>query len=386
MKKSMKKTFLLLSLFMFVYGHSQISKTIGVTTPGSLNTLLTDDEKNTVTNLTVTGSIDVRDIKCMRDQMPVLSDIDLSESNIIAYDGGVVTYPSATSYPANELPAYSFRNYYLSLAKTTLKSIILPKTLISIGKSAFSTCPNLKSIDIGNSITTIGVDAFIGCYGLTTVKMGSSVTTIGATSFQYCYALNDLTIGDHVVSVGNAAFDNCTSITKLAIPNSLTTIGPSAFTRLGITELTIPSTVSKIELGAFYGCSGIKTIYSLNPIPPVCDNCFPLVTNVTAVYVPASSVSSYKNALVWSDCFYSQIKAMPISGTFDPLINKVKVHTSLTEIIIDGTDKGEIVNIFTLEGKSLKRVESLGEQIVIQVKNKNIYLVKTATETFKIIL
>jgi len=382
----MKKSFTIFVFTLFTLALSaQVSKTIEVTIPGNLSTLLTEDEKSTVTNLTVTGTIDARDIKCMRDQMSVLSDIDLSESSIVAYDGGVATYPYSTSYPANEVPAYSFRNYYLSLAKASLNSIILPKTLISIAKSAFSTCPNLKSINIGNSITTIGDDAFIGCYGLTTVKMGNSVTTIGKTAFQYCYALNDLTIGDNVVSIGEAAFDDCTSLTNLVIPNTMTTINP-AFSRLGITELRIPASVSKIEGGAFYGCSKIKTIYSLNPTPPVCDNPFILVTNVTDVYVPASAVSTYKSAPVWGDCFYSQIKAIPFSGTNAPLSNKEKVYSSRTEIIIDGTDKGEIVNIFSLDGKSLKKIESLGEQIVMPVQNNNVYLVKTGTKTFKVVL
>ena len=66
--------------------------------------------------------------------------------------------------------------------------------------------------------------------------------------------------------------------------------------------------------------------------------------------------------------------------------NKEKVYSSRTEIIIDGTDKGEIVNIFSLDGKSLKKIESLGEQIVMPVQNNNVYLVKTGTKTFKVVL
>lgn len=79
------------------------------------------------------------------------------------------------------------------------------------------------------------------------------------------------------------------------------------------------------------------------------------------------------------------IKSMPVSKTYELLDNKVKVYSSQTEIIIDGTNKGAIVNIFSLDGKSLKRVESLGEQIVIPVQSKNVYLVKIGTETFKIV-
>lgn len=382
----MRSTFLLLVLFVSIFGHSQITKIMNVETPGSLSTLLTEDEKSIITNLTIIGTIDVRDIKCMRDQMSVLSDIDLSESSIAAYDGGAVTYPYATSYPANELPAYSFRNYYLSQAKTTLITIILPKTLVSIGKSAFSTCPNLKSINIGNSITTIGVDAFIGCYGLTTVKMGSSVTTIGSTAFEFCYALSDLTIGDHVKYIGAKAFDNCTSLSKLVIPNSMTTISSFAFTYCtGLTELTISSSTSIIEIGAFTGCNGIKTIYSLNPTPPVCDNCFSGVNGVTAVFVPSSAVGAYKSSLVWSDCYYSQIKALPVSILSELKGKKVKVSSSHSEIFIDGTEKGEIVSIYSLNGKQIKIIESLGERIIIKTQSNNVYLVKTANESFKVI-
>ena len=383
----MRTTFLLIILFVSIFGHSQITKIMNVETPGSLSTLLTEDEKSIITNLTITGTIDVRDIKCMRDQMSVLSDIDLSESSIAAYDGGAVTYPYATSYPANELPAYSFRNYYLSQAKTTLITIILPKTLVSIGKSAFSTCPNLKSINIGNSITTIGVDAFIGCYGLNTVKMGSSVTTIGATAFEFCYALSNLTIGDHVIYIGAKAFDNCTSLSKLVIPNSMTTIGSFAFTYCtGLTELTIPSSTSIIEIGAFTGCNGIKTIYSLNPTPPVCDNCFSGVNGVTTVFVPASAVGAYKSSLVWSDCYYSQIKAITTTNINNPTNSKVKVYANHYEIIINGTNNGDIINIYTLTGKLIQMIKSSGEQVNIPIRTNNIYIVKTENESFKVSL
>jgi len=382
----MKKTFLLLSLFTFLYGHSQISKTLTVTNAGSLSTLLTDDEKNTITDLTVSGTIDVRDIKCMRDQLILLKNIDLSSVNIAAYEG-IGTAPTTNSYASNHLPSRSFQNYYLSQGKETLETIILPTTLLAIDESAFSLCPRLKNITISNSVLSIAKNAFYNCKGLTTVKMGSSVTTIGDDAFDNCYALSDLTIGDHVTSIGFNSFFGCSNLTNVIIPNSVTNIGTSAFSHCtGLTTLTIGSSVSNIDISAFSACSNIKTIYSLNSTPPTCQICFSGVTSVTEVLVPSSSVSAYKSAPVWSDCFFSKIKAIPVSKTYEPLSNKVKVHSSRTEIIIDGTDKGEIVNVFSLDGKSLKKVESLGEQIVIQVQNKNVYLVKTGTETFKIIL
>jgi hypothetical protein len=381
----MKRLFLLLSLFMFLYGHSQISKTINVTNSGSLNSLLTDDEKNTITDLTVNGTIDVRDIKCMRDQLIVLKNIDLSAANIAAYEG-VGTSPSINSYASNQMPAYSFRNSSLGQPKITLESIILPNSLISIEKSAFSGCTGLKSIYIGNSITTIGIDAFFDCEGLTTVTMGSSVTTIQATAFEYCYSLINITIGDHVTYIGGDAFGNC-KIKKVVFPSSLTTINESFRHCQYLTEVTIPASITHISDWAFQDCPALTTIYSLNTTPPVCSNyCFIGLSGVTSVYVPISSVNAYKSAYIWSDCFYSKIKALTPNAVPDLVTNKVKVYSDQSTIIVEGTSVGEMVIIYSQSGKQLNQITSLGNKIIIPVQNNNIYIVRTTNRTSKIIL
>lgn len=84
MKKHL--TFLLLILLVSVI-NAQVSKTINVTTTGTLTNLLTSTEKATVTNLTVTGNIDVRDVKCMRDDIKLLAVLDISSVQIQYYKG-----------------------------------------------------------------------------------------------------------------------------------------------------------------------------------------------------------------------------------------------------------------------------------------------------------
>ncbi len=51
--------------------NAQVTETANVTTPGTLNTVA-NAYLSTVTNLTVTGIIDARDFKTMRDSMPLL--------------------------------------------------------------------------------------------------------------------------------------------------------------------------------------------------------------------------------------------------------------------------------------------------------------------------
>jgi hypothetical protein len=193
----MKKSILLVvCLSSFLIGQSQVSKTVHVTTAGMLSSLLTSGEKNTIAKFTVTGTIDARDVKCMRDSMPVLTMLDLSAVNIQAYHGSGGTYTDAF-YPANEMPEYSFYNSHTHKGKTTLTVIKLPNSVTSIGVYAFSGCTGLTNVIIPNSVISIEGFAFMNCTGLTSVLIPNANTSIGIYAFYHCnnlitiYSLND---------------------------------------------------------------------------------------------------------------------------------------------------------------------------------------------------
>ena len=120
----MKKIILIfLSICFFSNSQAQVSKTIIVTTAGTLTTLLTLNEKTTITNLIVTGNIDARDFKCMRDELTVLTVLDMNAVTIMAYTGSDGTFINETTmYPENEIPQFSF--YYSNPTNAPLKSIL----------------------------------------------------------------------------------------------------------------------------------------------------------------------------------------------------------------------------------------------------------------------
>jgi hypothetical protein len=64
-----------------------------------------------------------------------------------------------------------------------IKGIILPSTLTSIGRSAFSGCGYLSSVIIPNSVSSIGDGAFERCPGLASVTIPASVSSIGNYAF-----------------------------------------------------------------------------------------------------------------------------------------------------------------------------------------------------------
>ena len=67
--------------------NAQVVKMVHISTPGTLSTLLTQLEKASVTHLTLTGTIDARDLKTTRDSLPLLEEVDMKGVSIVAYLG-----------------------------------------------------------------------------------------------------------------------------------------------------------------------------------------------------------------------------------------------------------------------------------------------------------
>jgi hypothetical protein len=172
----MKKTIILIcSLFFYLAGQTQVSKTTYVSSVGTLSTLLSSTEKNTITNLTLTGVIDARDVKCMRDEIINLSVLDISAVSILSYTGTAGTYPGTIAYPANEMPLSSFL-LQPNTPKLSLTTINLPNSLKSISSYAFALCTNLgPQITIPASVTDIWNYTFWGCTGISKIAVLASI-------------------------------------------------------------------------------------------------------------------------------------------------------------------------------------------------------------------
>ncbi|HEY6913675.1 MAG TPA: hypothetical protein VI413_03280, partial [Paludibacter sp.] len=64
----------------------------------------------------------------------------------------------------------------------------------------------------------------------------------------------------------------------------------------------------------------------------------------------------------------------------------MKVYAAKSKIIIEGSVKGESIRLITILGKQLAQIQSEGEKITIPVQESAVYIVKTETKTFKIVL
>ena len=117
------------------------------------------------------------------------------------------------NFNRKENPLYIAHHLYLNGQE--IKDLVIPNSVTSIGRYAFSDCTGLTSITIPNSVTSIGNRAFYGCSGLTSVTIPNSVTSIDYRAFEDCIGLTSITIPNSVTSIGDYAFSGCTGLTDV---------------------------------------------------------------------------------------------------------------------------------------------------------------------------
>ena len=150
---------------------------------------------------------------------------------------------------------------------SSVKTVIIPDSITSIGEDAFYECHSLETIIFGENsqLTNIGNDAFYSCDSLETIIFGenSQLTNIGEGAFSYCYSLKTINIPENVTSIGEDAFYVCDSLETIIFGENsqLTNIGDDAFKYCySLKTINIPENVTSIGYRAFYDCNSLKTI------------------------------------------------------------------------------------------------------------------------------
>ena len=209
-----------------------------------------------------------------------------------------------------------------------IKTVKIQNGVTSIGDYAFDNCTSLTSIEIPSSVTSIGNEAFAYCTNLTSIEIPSGVTSIENYAFSNCTSLNSINVDkdnqsyssedgilfdkekkklitypagkkekeynipSSVTSIGAGTFYGCRSLTRIEIPSSVTSIECLAF--YGCTSLTsieIPSSVTRIAAQVFYGCTSLTSIEIPSSVTSIGMWAFYNCTSLTSIEIPSSVAS-----------------------------------------------------------------------------------------------
>lgn len=112
---------------------------------------------------------------------------------------------------------------------SSMRSIVLPSTLLAIGEYAFSECKHLKNADLPASLKQIQQGAFSQCVNLVVIKIPQGVLEVADNTFLCCQSLEIAEIPATVTSIGANAFSGCAKLNKLFLHDSVKYIADDAF-------------------------------------------------------------------------------------------------------------------------------------------------------------
>lgn len=177
-----------------------------------------------------------------------------------------------------------YRNY--------ITDVTIPASVRVINSSAFRGNASLVSVTLGSGLTSISSLCFYECSNLAIVKGGENIKTIGSNAFKNCKLLTsaaDLA----PVSVGDYAFQNCEKLDIFNFSN-IKTYGREAFEYCYALKEADLSTATSFGVDCFYNCYNLKRVKLGDNITTIPGGAF-YACNALEEVVLGSSINSLGN-------------------------------------------------------------------------------------------
>lgn len=149
-----------------------------------------------------------------------------------------------------------------------------------------STFGNLSILDLSDARIVEGGDVYY--YDLYQFNHSYN-NTIGNYAFYGCKSLTNVIIPSNVTKIGKDAFNFCESLTSVNIPSSVTKIGEDAFGFCtSLTSVNIPSNVTDIGLAAFRNCTSLTSVNIPSSVTLIDYATFSDCSSLTSIKIPSS--------------------------------------------------------------------------------------------------
>jgi len=306
----------------------------------------------------------------------VTFDVEAADGWNAAYDliaGTLIITPRFVN-SLNEL-----KSYLSDLGNNTVEKPYFISMKVDEGQlfninEAINNSGKYVSLDLSRSTSLDSIGSFSSDY-LVGIIIPEGVKTIGGEAFYSCPNLTNVTIPDSVTTIELRAFQG-TSLKSVTIPNSVTSIGSTAFGGCtSLTSITIPNSVTSIGGGAFGGCTSLTSVTIPNSVTSFESSVFSNCTSLTSITIP-NSVTSIGSA-AFLGC--SSLKNITIPGSVNSIGPEAFLGcSSLTSVTIPKSVINIGKNAFSNNSKlTAINVDSNNEEYASE---KNILYNKKKTE------
>lgn len=298
---------------------------VTVSKPGNLKAQLLDLDADIIEGLVIKGKINGEDLKYLIGEEGRTSSISYLDLEDMTLDYDNTLYRTVVYAPEAGMGTTTILHYYLSAENDdefaggsptsgtynvyrnnlavafrghkSLKSVILPSFLTTVGAQIFENCKELTSAKLPEGVISVGGSAFYGCENLVSVIFPESLNSIGSSAFSRCANLvipvfpttfkeigdgafygtkigfiklgPDVKFGEGAFagttvekleipspndSIPSEAFAYCLKLEEISIGEGLKFIGYRAFCNSKIAVAQIPQSIQEIDAEAFYGC------------------------------------------------------------------------------------------------------------------------------------
>ncbi len=158
----------------------------------------------------------------------------------------------------------SSKNIFGSSSDSTLKYITLHRNTTTIGSYALYGCKTLTGISHSDGVAALGNYALSGCIGLVKYRFAPFTQSVGTFAFAGNTKLESVTNFENtsVTKISQSMFSGCSSLFEISIPSSITSIEINAFldcSKIANIDLSKTNTAS-IGVNAFKNCKNLSTI------------------------------------------------------------------------------------------------------------------------------
>lgn len=279
------------------------AKEVTLTEAGTLSGMISNEELNSLTELTVNGPVNGSDIKIIRAMGGTLKTLNMKNARIV--EGGD-SYYLTDKFTQNDVIGD-----YMFYAMTAMEKIVMPKDVWTIGswnnnnpwnadKTKLSGHPASYNSSYSNN-DNFGCASFYQCVNLREIEFPTTLVYICSKAFGNCVKLTSVTIPEGVELLGNSIFRNCSELVSASLPSTLGNLNKinSKDYSVGYTNIngaidsnsniSQPSYESSYGcLATFYNCPKLKDVTLAEGIKLLMNRMFLNCTTLTSITLPST--------------------------------------------------------------------------------------------------